>query len=265
MQPDNRQTDSARAGARDERAEKLKRENALSEKADKAAKRKAAKAEKKRLKKGAKPADDKAKKPPKNIEIRRSPRVEPLGERLDYPGGFPVYLARYVLFGGERPHAAVRFYNGSDAVLTGVRFSVCERDEDGRILAEYSLERRGLNAERGGEFSVADFSVSGNCAQIEARIESAFSDPYEYVICGDGATVKYGVRRAKREYYFKNSPATKVKRIRRRLAIASAAFVAAAALLAGVAAWKTGAFANSYTDGADTNLQNVSVTYDVEA
>lgn len=166
------------------------------------------------------------------------------GESLGYAGGFPVYLSRYVLFGGGRPRAAMRFYNGSDAVLTGVRFKVTEFDGADRIIAEYALERRGLNAEKGAEFSVADAAVRPECARLEVSVISAFSDPYEYVVGGDGATVRYGVGEEERDFYFEKSPSCKIRRRRKALVALSLIVVAAVALIAAAVCWRLGIFDN---------------------
>ncbi len=256
----------ARVDARKAEKKKLK-ENRLSEKAEAAEKKRAEKAERAARRKEAK--DKKRKKsggesfkPAKNIEIRRGKRTQPLGERLDYPGGFPVYLARYVLFGGEKPHAAMRFYNGSDAYLTGVRFTVKERNDNGKVIAEYTLERRGLNAERGTEFAVADAAVSADCAYLEVALEAALSDPYEYIVDGDGVTVRYGVRGEEERRYFNGKPACSVKKRKRALALLSVAAVICVTLCAALAAWRLGFFDKAAKN--QTENTSISVTENVE-
>lgn len=220
-----------------EQQKKIKRENKRSAKVERAA----MKRDRKRQKRGFAPKND-GSKPAKEIKIKRAPRAEITGERLDYTGGFPVYLARYVLFPGDHPRAALRFYNGSDEILTGVRFRLIERDEEGNEISSYTLERRGINAESGAEFAVADASVSVGCAFVEAELEAAYSSPYEYVVEGDGVTVRYGVGEEKREFYFRNAHTSKVKKRRKLLAVLSVLIVIVAAAVAGVTAWRTGLF-----------------------
>lgn len=167
---------------------------------------------------------------------------QPVGERLPYPGGFPVYLARYVIFGGERPRVAMRFFNASEALVTGLRLRVTERDAAGKTLAEYPLERFGLFAERGVEFAVADAPVDGACASVEVRVQSVVSDPYEYVAEGDGVRLQYGVGPRGHEYYFEKKATYSVfKRKKIFTFIALFAALGAALLTAGVA-WRVGAF-----------------------
>lgn len=247
----------ARAGARKERKTKARKKDKVPKKGGGAAKA---------GKRAAKQENSATFRPSKNIAIKRGARTEPLGERLDYPGGYPVYLARYVLFAGAQPRAAMRFYNGSDAVLTGLRFKVTEKDGDGRIIAEYTLERRGLNAEKGAEFAVADSAVSADCEFLEASVESAFSDPYEYVVDGGGVSVRYGVSEEKKEFYFKNAPTCSVKKRKKILTVISLAAVIGAALIAAFAAWRTGVFDGRKTEKSSdiNNKALISVTEDVE-
>lgn len=249
----------ARARGSEDLEKKRAKENKLSEKADKAAKSRARKKDKKQNKAEAAPR-------PEKIEIRRGKRVEPLGERLDYPGGFPVYLSRYVLFGGDSPRAAMRFYNGSEARLTGLRFTVTEKNADGKVVAEYPLERRGLNAERETEFSVPDTAVSEDCSFLEVAVTSAVSDPYEYVVEGDGVTVRYGVGDEIKDYYFREKHTCTVRKRKRIFAIISAAAVAAAALAVSLVSWRLGAFGGETRKSADIDGGTyITVTENVEA
>ncbi len=201
----------------------------------------------------------------KYIEIKRGKRTEPLGERLGYPGGFPVFLDRYVLFGGDEPRAALRFYNGSEACLTGVRFMLTERDKDDRIIAQYSLERRGLNAESGSEFAVADCAVDINCARIEVKLESALSDPYEYIAEGDGAVVRYGIEEQKREYYFKKTNTCRIKKMKRRLGILSVVALTAFCIGVGLVAYRTKLLGEDFGFLSAGGKDYISVTENVEA
>lgn len=175
-------------------------------------------------------------------------QTEPLGERLPYPGGFPVYLARYVLFRGDEPRAAFRFFNASEILITGIRFRVTEKDADGNVLLDYPLERRGLFAERGTEFSVADAAVGQACASVEVRVTAVLSDPYEYAVEKDGVRLRYGTEERERERYFPAHPSYSVsKRKKRYIAIAFGA-VLGAAVLAGALAWRFGVFGQARFD-----------------
>ncbi len=199
----------------------------------------------------------------KNVELKKHKRTEPLGERLDYPGGFPVYLARYVLFGGDTPHAAMRFYNGSDAVLTGIKFKVTEKDANGKIIAEYTLERRGLNVVSDSEFAVADCAVDSDCAALEVSLLAALSDPYEYIVVDDGVTVRYGVEEENKEFYFKNKRSCSVKKYRKILSAISLAVIVIVAAVAAVTVWRSGFFDGKGSADAENNTF-IAVTENVE-
>lgn len=169
-------------------------------------------------------------------------RKEPLGERLPYPGGFPVYLARYVLFGGETPRAAMRFFNASDVLVTGVRFRVTERDAKGRAIAEYPIERTGLFAERGGEFAVADIPVRLACTAIEVQVTSVLSDGYEYSVGEDGVRLQYGVSPLEKEVYFEQKATYSISKRKKRYTILAFVAVLAAVIAAVGVAWRLGVF-----------------------
>lgn len=177
-------------------------------------------------------------KPP---ELKHKKRVEPLGEELNYPGGFPVYLARYVLFGGDKPRAALHFFNASDVLVTGLKFLLSEKNEYGEVIAEYNLERNSLYADRGSEFAVADVTVSAACASVEVKIEAVSSDAYEYVYDGEAVSVRYGVYSEKKhDYFFKKQPSYTVKKRRKRYVFISFFAVIGAAVITVAVSWKLG-------------------------
>lgn len=187
-------------------------------------------------------------------------RTEPVAERLPYPGGFPVYLSRYVLFGGQRPRAALRFYNASDVFVTGVRFRLSELDSGGNVIGEHPVERRGLAAERGAEFAVADAAVSPACASVEAKLEAVFSEPYEYVAVGDGVSVRYGTEEREKEYEFRKKPSYSVKKRKKRYVLISLAAVLGAVLAAFLAAWRAGLLDGVLPDG-QSESGGTEITY----
>ncbi len=176
----------------------------------------------------------------------RAPAAErgPLAERLTYPGGFPVYLARYVLFGGKEPRAALRFFNASEVLVTGLKFRLAEKDGEGNTIAEYPLERRGLFAERGSEFAVADVPVGRACVSVEVQVQSVLSEPYEYVVEKDGVRLGYGVTPAEREYYFREKPTYSLSKRRKIYVAVALCAVLGSVLFAGVLAWRFGAFSD---------------------
>ncbi len=118
-------------------------------------------------------------------------KVEATGH-LSYPGGYPIFLSRFVVFGDEPRHVALRFVNASEIVMTGIRFVLIEKDEKGQELRRQTLEHRGLFVERGTEFPVPDATVSVRCMSVEAEVEAAFSDEYEYVVEGDSVELRFG-------------------------------------------------------------------------
>lgn len=180
---------------------------------------------------------------------------EPIGERLPYPGGFPVYLSRYVLFGGEAPRIAMRFFNGSDILITGLRLRITEKDKNGAAIAEYPLERLGLFAEIGKEFSVPDSAVGAKCVAVDVQLEAVISDSYEYIVKQDGVQLRYGVEPREREFYFEKKPTYSVsKRKKKYIALAFLA-VLGTVLLAWVLAWRVGAFEEFGIDGSFEQLE----------
>lgn len=182
--------------------------------------------------------------------------------KLAYPGGFPVYLSRYLITGGPKPRAALRFYNGCEAVVTGVRFRLTEKDGEGKPIAEYSLERRGLFAERGCEFSVADVAVDPRCALLEAKLETVFSEPYEYDVDEDGATtVRYGVTEREPEYFFMRKPVYSVKKRRKKYIIISLIAVLAVTAAAGLTAWRLGIFGKAFPERAESAVTDTTYEF----
>lgn len=184
----------------------------------------------------AKPATATAKPAAKKPQTR----TEPLCARLNYAGGFPVYLSRYVLTGGDKPRAAMRFFNASDIVVTGLRFRLYEKDASGKVIADYSLERTGLFAEQGEEFAVADTNISKACVSVEVKLESVISSPYEYVVKEDGVKINYGAAEREPEYFFRKQSGYSVKKSRKKYTVISIAAVLAAVLLTAFTVWRLG-------------------------
>lgn len=185
----------------------------------------------------AKPAAA-AEAPAKQEKKQETVRTEPIAARLPYPGGFPVYLARYVLFGGNRPRAAMRFFNASDILITGIRFRLTEKDGEGKVINEYPLERTKVFAESGGEFEVADAAVGAECVSLEARVESVISDGYEYIVEEDGVRLVYGSREPERKFFFKEKPSASVSKRRKRYVLLAFLTVFGFALVAGALVWQ---------------------------
>ncbi len=115
-----------------------------------------------------------------------------IAERLPYPGGYPVFLSRYIISEGDRPCAVLRFANWSDILITGIRFSLAQRNAKGEEIARQTIEYRGLFAERGTEFPVPDVAVLVGCVAVETAVEAVFSDNYEYVVEKGGVQLRYG-------------------------------------------------------------------------
>ena len=191
---------------------------------------------------------------PERADARVAASVEPIGERLPYPGGFPVYLSRYVILGGVAPRVAMRFFNASDILVTGLRFRLTEKDKDGKILAEYDLERFGLFAERGGEFAVTDALVNPECVLVEAKLEMVRSDNYEYAVGEDGdVTLRYGSTSMEPEIFFKERPTYSVKKRGVKYVIVSILAVILVTVAAGAAAWRMGILEKvEISDSADS-------------
>lgn len=176
------------------------------------------------------------------------------GETLPYPGGFPVYCCKYVIIADDAPVVAMRFFNASDILVTGVRFTLTEKDDKGRVIAVTELERTGLFAERGTSFAVADERVNAACVAAEIKVSAIISDEYEYVIGGDGeVTLKYGTESKTADLYFKERPSFKVRKHSRGYVFLS---LLAVLLVAGVAllvAWQMGIFSRAYYDSSSDN------------
>ncbi len=135
------------------------------------------------------------------------------GERLPYPGGFPVYCCRYVIIKDGAQKLAMRFFNASDILVTGLRFTITEKDANGDVIDVRKQERTGLFAERGTEFAVADAEVSRGCVSVEIRVEIVKSDMYEYVIDDEGnVELRYGESDPTSDLYFKNKRSFSVKK-----------------------------------------------------
>lgn len=197
--------------------------------------------------------------PANNAAAVKQPQFRAVtGEKLSYPGGFPVYLSRYVVFGGDKPRVALRFFNASDVLVTGLRFRLTEKDSSGRVIAEYSLERTGLFAERGCEFPVADAPVGAACAFVGVRLESVISAPYEYTVEGDGVKVVYGTKEREPEYFFRKKAGYSVKKYRKTFIWVSIVSVLAAAMLAALTVWKTGVF-DRFSDRESADAEPVAV------
>lgn len=198
---------------------------------------------------------------PDKLDSRVSAGGEPMGERLPYPGGFPVYLSRYVIMGGVNPRAALRFFNASDVLVTGIRFKLTERDKDGKAIAEYVLERSGLFAERGGEFAVTDVKVSENCVSVEARLTSIFSEKYEYAIDEKGeVTLGLGRSAADAEVCFKQKPICTVKKKGRKYILISLIAVIGITAAAGAVAWRIGVFDSAVSKTSDALGAQTEIT-----
>lgn len=187
--------------------------------------------------------------PARPAPVAAGARRAPLGGRLPYPGGFPVYLARYVLFGGEKPRVAMRFFNASEILITGLRLQVEEKDASGKTIAEYPLERGGLFAERGTEFAVADAPVKAACTSVEVRVKAVLSDEYEYDVEGSGVQLRYGVTPREHEYYFEKKPVYSVSRRRKRYVLLAFLSVLGTVILAGLIVWRVGALSDFGIDG----------------
>ena len=167
---------------------------------------------------------------------------ETFAVRLPFPGGFPVYPCRYVLFGGVARKVAIRFFNAGDIGVTGVRFRLKERDADGNLLADRVTEREGLFAESGKEFAVADVPVHGDCAAVEIEVLAVFSDEYEYEFTKDGVNLKYGhvpapVKTERTLSFAPQATYSASKRRKRYVWLAIAAVFGVAACVAAMAWW----------------------------
>lgn len=182
---------------------------------------------------------------------------ESIAVRLPYKGGFPVYPSRYVLSGVSERHVALRFFNASEIGVTGIRFRIEERDEEGNILADRIVERTGLFAESGKEFAVADVGVDYACASVEIEVQSVFSDEYEYVFGEDGVSLRYGhaEKGPERKLTFVPRATYSVsKRRKRYVGIAFFAVFGIAAVAAALA-WRFGFFTKTQRVSASAETQ----------
>lgn len=163
-------------------------------------------------------------------------RLEPIAEKLPFQGGFPVFLARYVIFREEGPRAALRFFNASDIVVTGIRFTFRELNGRGEVLSERTVDREGLFAENGGEFAVADIAVDRACERVEVKVERVLSDGYVYDVEKDGVRLRFGREEKGEEKSFLHKPtysaSKKFKKYVIGALLAVIGFVAAAGFLA---------------------------------
>ncbi len=170
------------------------------------------------------------------------PEFNPIAAKLPYPGGFPVFLSRYVIFGNAKKRVALHFFNASEIEISGVRFYLVEKDEKGNELAVRPLERNGLAAERGGEFAVADVTVNRNCVAVEARMESVLSGSYEYVFEDESVTLRYGARERGKEVGFRHKSTHSVSKKSDKYILAAFGLLLGFALLAMGLAWRFGFF-----------------------
>lgn len=201
---------------------------------------------------------------PAAIKEVRQAATSCYGERLAYPGGFPVYCSRYAVIIRDVPKLVMRFFNASDVLVTGLRFSIVEKDKNGNVIEETKLERTGLFAERGTEFAVADAQVSKSCCAVEVKMESVISEDYEYLIDGEGrAALKYGASEEGGDFYFKNKPMCVVKKRRRLYVLLSLSAVIVATLVAVVVAYKLGIFKKAVYNflSAETTCQISGADY----
>ncbi len=155
---------------------------------------------------------------------------------LSYRGGLPVYLSRYVIFGGEGRHAALRFFNASEISATGIRYRLDELDAEGNVLFSRTLEQD-IVAERGCEFGVYDADLADDCVSLEATVEAVYSGEYEYVASKDGISLRYGGARPaqkQEEAFLQNSKYSVSRKKRKYILYALVAILGITLLFAGV-------------------------------
>lgn len=161
---------------------------------------------------------------------------EPVARRLFYRGGYPVYLARYVIFYGDESYAALRFFNASEIEITGIRFRLTEKDGEGSVLSEAVFEREGLFAETGREFSVADAPVSKDCALIEVAVEAIRSGDYEYLVEGESVKLRYGAEEKGSDATFRHASSySRSKRYKKTVVFCLVSVLLAVGLAVGLA------------------------------
>lgn len=182
--------------------------------------------------------------PTKLHTAERPPReTEYFGEKLPYTGGFPVYCCKYVIIRNAQPCVAMRFFNASDVLVTGLRFTITQKNGEGETLSVTTVERNGLFVERSTEFAVADATVSEKCVTVEVRVNAIKSDSYEYVIDDKGeVTLKYGTSDLDAGFYFKNTPGYSVKRRHKGYIFLSVLAVLGFTAIALLVVWQMGGF-----------------------
>lgn len=178
-------------------------------------------------------------------------------KELSYRGGLPVYLSRYVIFGGEERRAALRFFNAGEAAATGIRYRLDELDENGNILRSRVYAQDGLSAERGCEFGVFDAAIGKDCVALDATVEAVYSGEYEYVAGSGGVSLRYGGGEVSRETEttFLRDPKHSVSRRKKKYILFAIGLTLGFALLFAGIAWRLGYFKRS--SGAAT-LQNTA-------
>ncbi len=187
-----------------------------------------------------------------------------IAAKLPYPGGFPVFLSRYVIFGGSKKRVAMHFFNASEIEISGLRFYLVEKDEKGRELTVRPLERNGLSAERGTEFAVADVAVGRGCTAVEVRMESVLSGAYEYVFEEEGVSLRYGAKERSKEVGFRHKPSYSVsKRSDKYILAAFGLLLGLAVAVLGIS-WWFGFFKQAQPRG-ETAVAERSITAYVEA
>ena len=154
--------------------------------------------------------------PPKPQPKQPLPETEFFGKKLPYPGNFPVYCCKYVICRDASPSVALRFFNASDITVTGLRFTITQKDGDGNPIESVTMERLGLFAESSTEFAVADAPVSASCEEIDVCVNTVRSDDYEDIIDDSGqVTLSYGTNKLGKEFFFKEAPTYSVKKKRK--------------------------------------------------
>lgn len=161
-------------------------------------------------------------------------------ERLNYHSGFPVFLSRYVLIADPPRRVALHFFNAGDVIITGLKYTVREKNEAGEEICVTSYEQRGLFAELGREFAVPDARVGKECVSVEASVTAVISDDYEYVVEGDSVSLRYGATSEQKqdEPTFLHNPKYKARRKRKQYVWVSILSVLAFAVIAVLLAWR---------------------------
>ena len=106
------------------------------------------------------------------------------------PDDFFVSARRYlILRGGEANRLALRLYNGTDGIVTGVRLSV--RRAGGGKGETRCFEVEGLSAARSAEFSLPDLMIPSGWNAVECSIQKVYSGHYVYSCTNDTVQVGY--------------------------------------------------------------------------